>query len=131
MQSFSCQSFPELKVNDLDLYWWLFSFHSRWKLLDGYLVNLFRLKCKMKYVAEIQLSGDSIREPEFLYIEQKGGWHIRNKRHNGRQILSLLFWPFLHSISVMGGRHSLFWLSLFVLAITICSGHHYLLTEIK
>jgi len=38
---------------------------------------------------------------------------------------SLLFWLFLHWISVTGGRH-LFWLSLFVLAVTICSGRHYL-----
>jgi len=27
----------------------------------------------MKHVAEIQPSGDSIREPEFPFIEQKGG----------------------------------------------------------
>jgi len=40
--------------------------------------------------------------------------HIRNKRHNGRQIWSLLFWLFLHSISVRGGHHYLFWPSLFV-----------------
>jgi len=44
---------------------------------------------------------------------------------------SLLFWLFLHSISVTGGRHYLFWPSPFVLAVTICSGRHYLLTEIE
>jgi len=43
------------------------------KALGWVFGNLVYLKCKMKYVAEIQLSGDSIREPEFLYIEQKGG----------------------------------------------------------
>ena len=44
---------------------------------------------------------------------------------------SLLFWLFLPSISVTGGRHYLFWLSLFVLAVAILFGRHYLLTEIK
>jgi len=57
--------------------------------------------------------------------------HIRNKRHNGSQMSSLLFWLFPHSISIRGGSHYLFWLSLFDLAVTICSGRHYLLTEIE
>jgi len=52
-----------------------------------------------------------------MYI---GFGHIRNKRHNGRQMSSLLFWLFLHSISVRGGRYYLFWPLLFVLALTIC-----------
>jgi len=59
------------------------------------------------------------------------GLHIRNKRHKGGQMSSLLFWLFLHWISVTGGRHYLFWPSLFVLAVTICSGRHYLLTAIE
>ena len=43
---------------------------------------------------------------------------------------SLLFWLFLHSISVSGGQHNLFWPSLFVLAIIICSGRHSLVQDI-
>jgi len=43
---------------------------------------------------------------------------------------SLLFWLFLHSISVRGGRHYLFWPSLFVLAITVCSGHNYFILAV-
>jgi len=45
---------------------------------------------------------------------------VINKRHKGGQLLSLLFWLFLHSISVTGGRHYLFWPSLFGLPVTIC-----------
>jgi len=46
--------------------------------------------------------------------------HIINKRHKGGQMSSLLFWLFLHWISVTGGHHYMFWPSLFVLAVTIC-----------
>ena len=53
--------------------------------------------------------------------------HIRNNRHKGGQMSSLLFWLFLHSISVTGGLYYLFWPSLFILAVTICSSRHYLL----
>ena len=48
-----------------------FTVHSRRMLLVEYLVNLFRLKCKVKYVAEIQPSGNSIREAEYPFIEEK------------------------------------------------------------
>jgi len=43
-----------------------------------------------------------------------GDTHVRNKIHKGRQMSSLFFWLFLHSISVRSGRHFLFWPSLFV-----------------
>jgi len=52
--------------------------------------------------------------------KRKCSLHIRNKRHNRRQMSSILFWLFLHSISVRGGCHYLFWSSLFVLTVTIC-----------
>ena len=52
---------------------------------------------------------------------------IRNKRHGGRQMSSLLFGLFLCSkflsgvaVTICPGRHYLFWPSLFVLAVTIC-----------
>jgi len=60
-----------------------------------------------------------------------GTRHMRNKSHNRSQMSSLLFWQFLHSISVWVGRHYLFWPPLFVLAISICFGRHYLLTDIE
>jgi len=52
--------------------------------------------------------------------DTEGRSYIKNKRHNGRQKSSLLFWLFLHSNSITGGRRYLLWPSLFVLAVTIC-----------
>ena len=58
----------------------------------------------------------------FSMVSKKGRGetycHIRNKRHKGRQMSSLFFWLFLHSI--LSG-----------VVVTICSGHRFLLTEIE
>jgi len=46
----------------------------------------------MKHVAEIQPSGDSIREPEFPHIEQKGG----ADQGEGKTVFyecTTVFWP--------------------------------------